>query len=137
MFYADWCFSCMKAAATFKKMQDALEPLGIVFATVNAGHENTLVRRVSVHALPCITLVIDTKNYVYKESVFSVQKVVDFIRQKLPYKLMPTVRDDNIEQFLNGWEDNRVRAVVMEPRIQPRLRYLISAFHFRQRVAFG
>lgn len=137
MFYADWCFSCMKAAASYKKMQDALEPLGIIFATVNAGHENNLVRKSSVHALPCITLVIDEKSYVYKDSVFSVQKVVDFIRQKMPYKLMSTVRDDTLDQFLSGWEDNRVRALVMEPRTQPRLRYLISAFQFRQRVAFG
>lgn len=137
MFYADWCFSCMKAAATFKKMQDSLEPLGIVFATVNAGLENNLVRRASVHTLPCITLVIDEKNYVYKDSVFSVQKLVDFIRQKLPYKLMLSIKDDTLDKFLSGWEDNRVRVIVMEPRTQPRLRYLISAFQFRQRVAFG
>lgn len=137
MFYADWCFSCMKAASTFKKMQDALEPLGIVFATVNAAHENNLVRKASVHTLPCMTVVIDEKIYVYKDNAFSVQKAVDFIRQKMPYKLITPVKDDSVDQFLNGWEDNRVRALVMEPREQPRLRYLISAFHFRQRVAFG
>lgn len=137
MFYADWCFSCMKAAASFKKMQESLEPLGIVFATVNAGHENNLVRKASVHTLPCITLVIDGKSYVFKDSVFSVQKVVDFIRQKLPYKLMAPVKDDTLDQFLSGWQDNRVRALIMEPRVQPRLRYLIAAFQFRARVAFG
>lgn len=30
-----------------------------------------------------------------------------------------------------------MRALVLEPRTQPRLRYLIAAFHFRKRVAFG
>ncbi|XP_055523691.1 dnaJ homolog subfamily C member 16 isoform X1 [Wyeomyia smithii] len=137
MFYSDWCFSCMKAANSFKKMIDTLEPFGVTFATINAGHENQLVRKVGVHSLPCVIMVLDGHNYVYKESVYNTQRVVEFIRQKLPYKLLPVVDDDSIDTFLRGWADNRVRALVMEPRTQPRLRYLITAFHFRERVAFG
>lgn len=137
MFYADWCFSCIKASGAFKKIMDSLEPLGIIFATVNIGHEEKLFRRTGVHSLPAIVLVIDGRNYVYKENSFSVQKVVDFIRKKLPYKLIQTIRDDNVDGFLSGWHDNRVRALIMEPRTQPRLRYLITAFRFKHRVAFG
>lgn len=76
MFYSDWCFSCMKAAPSFKKLIDTLEPVGTVFATVNAGHENGLVRRLGVHSLPCIVLVLDGRTYVYKESVFSIPRIV-------------------------------------------------------------
>lgn len=137
MFYADWCFSCMKVAGAFKKIKDSLEPLGIVFATVNAGHENNLVRAASVHSLPCLTIVLDGKSYVFKESVFSVQKVVEFIRNKLPYKLVQPVTDANVDQFLAGWADNRVRALIMEPRPQTRLRYLLTGFQFRPRILFG
>lgn len=137
MFYADWCFSCMKTAPVFKKMIDTLEPLGVTFATVNAGHEDQLLRRASVHSLPCLVLVLDGKNYVYKESLYSVTKMVDFIRHKLPYKLIRPIGDDNADAFLAGWSDNRVRGLVMEPRPQPRLRYLLTAFRFRHRVAFG
>lgn len=61
----------------------------------------------------------------------------DFVRLKLPYKLLGNVKDSNIDAFLSGWTDNRVRALVMEPRSQPRLRYLIAAYHFRHLVAFG
>lgn len=118
-------------------MMDSLEPLGVTFATVNMGHEEKLFRKAGVHSLPAIVLVLDGKNYVYKESVYSVQKVVDFIRQKMPYKLILPVRDDNLNTFLNGWHDNRVRALVMEPRTQPRLRYLLMAFKYKNRVAFG
>lgn len=50
---------------------------------------------------------------------------------------MGNIKDSNIDAFLSGWTDNRVRALVMEPRSQPRLRYLIAAYHFRQQVAFG
>lgn len=137
MFYSDWCFSCMKAANSFKKMIDTLEPFGVTFATINAVHENQLIRKVGVHSLPCVIMVLDGHNYVYKDSVYNTQRVVEFIRQKLPYKLLPMVDDSTIDSFLDGWVDNRVRALVMEPRAQPRLRYLITAFHFRERVAFG
>lgn len=137
MFYSDWCFSCMKAANSFKKMIDTLEPFGVTFATINAGHETQLVRKVGVHSLPCVIMVLDGHNYVYKESVYNTQRVVEFIRQKLPYKLLPNIDDSTLDNFLAGWSDNRVRALVMEPRTQPRLRYLITAFHFRERVAFG
>lgn len=137
MFYADWCFSCMKVAGAFKKIKDSLEPLGFVFGTVNAGHESNLARKASVHALPCMVLVLDGKNYVFKDGSFVLQNVVDFIRQKLPYKMIVPVTDDNVEQFLSGWSDNRVRALIMEPRKQIRLRYLNTAFQFRQRVLFG
>lgn len=120
-------------------MIETLEPLGVNFATVNAGHgrEEGLLRRTSVHSLPCIVLVMSGNNYVFKDSVYSVQKLVDFIRNKLPYKLIQPVNDETVGAFLGGWMDNRVRGLVMEPRAQPRLRYLISAFRFKHRVAFG
>lgn len=137
MFYADWCFSCMKVAGAFKKIKESLEPLGFVFATVNAGHEANLARKASVHVLPCLILVLDGKNYVFKENSFVLQIVVDFIRQKLPYKMIVPINDNNVNEFLSGWSDNRVRALIMEPRKQIRLRYLNSAFQFRQRVLFG
>lgn len=137
MFYADWCFSCMKVAGAFKKIKESLEPLGFVFATVNAGHEANLARKASVHVLPCLVLVLDGKNYVFKENAFVLQTVVDFIRQKLPYKMIVPINDDNVDEFLSGWADNRVRALIMEPRKQIRLRYLNTAFQFRQRVLFG
>lgn len=137
MFYSDWCFACMRAAPAFKKMIDTLEGLGVVFASVNAGHENQLTRKAGVHSLPCIVMVLDEHNYVFKETVFSVQKVVEFVRHKLPYKLILPVNDASLDKFLNGWHDNRVRALIFEPRQQPRLRYLLTAFYFKSRVHFG
>ncbi len=64
-------------------------------------------------------------------------EITDFIRNKLPYKLIPSVDDGGFDDYLNGWADNRVRALIFEPRQQPRLRYLLSAYYFRSRVAFG
>lgn len=126
----------MKVASTFKKIQENLEPLGFAFATVNAGHEAGLARRASIHALPCVVLVADGKNYVFKNTL-ALQNVVDFIRQKMPYKMIVPIDDSNIGRFLNGWVDNKVRALILEPRKQVRLRYLATAFQFRSRVSFG
>ena len=61
----------------------------------------------------------------------------EFIRKKMPYKLVPVIDENKMEEFLNGWEDNKVRGLIFEPRALVRLRYLITAFHFRDRVLFG
>lgn len=136
-FYSDWCFACIRAAGAFKKIIDSFENVGVVFATVNAGHEQSLVRKTSISSLPALVMVLDEHNYVYKDHSFTLQKIADFVRQKLPYKLVMSVTDDSLEAFLNGWHDNRVRALVFEPRQQPRLRYLLTAFNFKNLVHFG
>jgi len=47
------------------------------------------------------------------------------------------VTDDNLDEFLGGWHDNRVRALVAHSADQIRLRYLLTAYHYRDRVSFG
>lgn len=137
MFYNDWCFRCTHMVGAFKKLIEILEPLGIQFATVNAAHEQRLFRMAGLSDLPSLVLVLNGHNYIYRDTTLTSQKVVDFIRKKLPYRIGTTVDDDNIDAFLNGWMDNKVRALILEPRNQTRLRYLIAAFAFRSRVAFG
>lgn len=61
----------------------------------------------------------------------------DFIRLKLPYKTIKNVYDGNFDQFLKSWTDNKVRALILEPRNTPRLRYLLTAYHFQDIVEFG
>jgi len=61
----------------------------------------------------------------------------EFIKSKFPYKLVSSVGEDNLDEFLNGWTDNRVRGLILSPKTGVRLRYLTTAFRFRHRVAFG
>lgn len=91
----------------------------------------------NIHGLPCLVLLLDGNTYVYKDSLTSIQRIIEFIRRKLPYNLVQRIHDGETEEFLNGWEDNRVRGLIFEPRDNIRLRYLITAYHFRDRVAFG
>ena len=43
----------------------------------------------------------------------------------------------NVQEFLGGWEDNRVRALIFDNRAEPSLRFLLAAFAYRHRVAVG
>lgn len=137
LFYTDWCFPCLQAAPMWRRLVDTLEPLGVALVTVHAGREAALTRKLGVSQLPSLVLLLDGKNYVYKDGLGSAQKIIEFIRGKLPYKMVPAVNDGNVDDFLSGWADNRVRGLIFERQNTLRLRYLVTAFHFRDRVAFG
>lgn len=76
LFYTDWCFDCVRSAAAWRRLVDALQPLGVTMATVHAGHEASLARRVGIHGVPCLTLVLDKHVYSYKESLQSMPKIL-------------------------------------------------------------
>ncbi|XP_026742846.1 dnaJ homolog subfamily C member 16 isoform X4 [Trichoplusia ni] len=137
LFYTDWCFDCVRSAASWRRLVEALQPLGVTMATVHAGHEASLARRVGVHGVPCLTFVLDKHVYIYKEGLASLPKILEFMRWKFPYKLVSTISDGNVDGFVSDFEDNKVKALIFEERQTIRLRYLITAFHYRDRVAFG
>ena len=43
----------------------------------------------------------------------------------------------NVDNFLNGWHDNRVRVLLFGKTEVIRLRYLTTAFKFRHRAKLG
>ncbi|CAG9783439.1 unnamed protein product [Diatraea saccharalis] len=137
LFYTDWCFDCVRSAAAWRRLVDALQPLGVTLATVHAGHEGNLARRVGVHEVPCLTLVLDKHVYIYKEGLSSMPKILEFMRWKFPYKLVRSINNGNVEPFVSDFEDNKVKALIFEERQTIRLRYLVAAFRYRDRVAFG
>ncbi|XP_043250790.1 dnaJ homolog subfamily C member 16 [Colletes gigas] len=137
LFYSDWCFACLQVEPTWRRLVDELEPLGLGLATAHAEKETALARRLGIHSLPCLVVSIDGRTSVYKESLFSIQKIVDFLRSKFPYKLIPNINKNNVDNFLSGWIDNRIRALIFDRKESIRLRYLFIAFYYRDRVAFG
>ncbi|KAF7992695.1 hypothetical protein HCN44_005039 [Aphidius gifuensis] len=137
LFYSDWCFSCLQVEPMWRRLIDELDPLGVNLVTAHAEREPSFARRVGVHSLPCLALTIDGRTSIYKESLFNVQRIVEYIRNKFPYKLIPKINNDNVDNFLSGWMDNRIRGLIFEKKDTPRLRYLLTAFYHRDRVAFG
>lgn len=137
LFYSDWCFSCAQVIPMWSKLVEELEPVGFGLNTVHSEHERELARKVGVKELPHLVLLTDGKVTHYRESILSVVKVLEFVRRKLPYKLVQRINDDNIDEFLTGWMDNRVRVLVFGKLDVVRLRYLTSGFKFRERAAMG
>jgi len=137
LFYSDWCFSCAQVIPMWSKLVEELEPIGFVLATVHSEHERELARKIGIRELPHLILLTDGKVTHYRESILSVVKVLEFIRRKLPYKLVQRINDVNVDDFLNGWTDNRVRVLLFGKLDIVRLRYLTSGFKFRERAALG
>lgn len=75
-FYTDWCFACLQSAPYCRKLIDKLEPLGVNFVTVHSGREPALGRRLNIHTIPCLVLLLDGNIFVYKGTITSVQKII-------------------------------------------------------------
>nr|XP_043066068.1 dnaJ homolog subfamily C member 16 isoform X2 [Drosophila bipectinata] len=137
LFYNDWCFRCIKIVEAFKKLKDLLEPLGINFATINAVYEPSTFRKTGSDGVPKLIVVLKRNFFIFRDDALTPPKVVEFIRKKMPFNILHRIESKNINAFLSGWMDNKVRALIFEPRSQIRLRYLLTAFEFYDRVTFG
>lgn len=114
-----------------------LEPLGMGFATVHSQHESGLARQLGVTSLPYVVGVADGIVKHFKENQLSLVKVIEFVRRMLPKHLIVPVDDLNYVEFLSGWTDNRVRCIFVNNEKIVRLRYLLLAFKFKERIACG
>lgn len=76
LFYSDWCFACLQVEPTWRRLIDELEPLGFGLVTVHTKKEPTLARRLGIHSLPCLIVTVEGRPSIYKESLFSIQKVI-------------------------------------------------------------
>ena len=71
-----------------------------------------------------------------KERQFSTVKVLEFIRRKLPYRMVDTVTDRSVLDFISGWRDNRVRVLIFghvsapNSLFRPFIKILLSLKYF-------
>jgi len=137
MFYSDWCFTCMRLEPIWSKLTEELEPVGFGIVTVHAGRQRELTRKIGSNELPHIALLLDGRIIHYKDPQFSALRILEFVRHKLPYKMVEHVDDGNIDSFLNGWHDNRIRILLFGKTDVIRLRYLTTAFKYRSRAKLG
>ena len=127
----------MRVEPIWAKLTEELEPVGFGIATVHAGRERELARKIGSNELPHISMLLDGKIIHYKDPQFSALRVLEFVRAKLPYKLVEHIDDGNFETFLNGWHDNRIRVLLFGKTDVIRLRYLTTAFKFKSRAKLG
>lgn len=69
--------------------------------------------------------------------VFVILIFIDFLRSRIPYRSLANIYNENLDSFLSGWMDNKIRALIFENREKPRLRYLLAAWHYSDSVVFG
>lgn len=93
-------------------MVEELEPVGFGVATIHSEHEKELTRKVGAKELPHMVLVLAGRVIHYQDPQFSAVKVIEWIRRKFPYKSVEVLDDSNVDTFLNGWMDNRVRVLL-------------------------
>ncbi len=93
------------------RVTEELEPVGFGIAAVHTEHERELARKVGAKELPHMVMVIDGKVAHYKDRQISMISMLEFVRRKFPYKMVEVVDDSSAGQFIDGWRDNRVRAL--------------------------
>ena len=118
-------------------MIEELEPIGVEMGTVDSEEEKSLAKKCGISFVPTLILLIEGKVYTFKDHQFNIQRIVNFIKSKFPYKLIVNVNNDNINTFLTGWKDNKVRALIFGKNELVRLRYLLMAFYYFEEVYFG
>ena len=93
LFYSDWCYTCLRIETIWAKLSDDLESVGFGIATVHTEHEKELTRKVGAKDLPHVILLIEGRVIHYKGSQISSSKILEFVRRKLPYRLVDYVND--------------------------------------------
>ncbi|CAG0880674.1 unnamed protein product [Darwinula stevensoni] len=137
LFYSDMCFSCVHAEPVWRKIDEEMSFIGIGTATMHAGHERAIAKKIGISSLPGIVVTIDGQSWVYKENMLSSAKVMEFVKRRFHANLIETLNEDTISPFLQGWTDNRVRIIIFAKLPNPRLRYTVIAHQYQERAAFG
>ncbi|XP_068204150.1 dnaJ homolog subfamily C member 16 isoform X2 [Palaemon carinicauda] len=137
LFYSDWCIACAHIEPIWRRLYEELEPINFGMATVHAGHEVELARKLGVNTVPYLVMVLDGHPYHYTEASVSMVSSLDFIRTKFPHKLVLRVTEESLETFLGGWMDNKVRVLIFGRLDIIRLRYLTVGWEFRERAVIG
>ena len=137
LFYSDWCFTCLRVEPIWARLSEELEPVGFGVATVHTEHEKDLARKISVKELPHFVLLLDGQVIHYKDPQFSAVKAIEFVRRKLPYKIVEKINEESVDRFLDGWMDNKIRVLLFGKIDVIRLRYLASAYKYRARATIG
>ncbi|XP_014664478.1 PREDICTED: dnaJ homolog subfamily C member 16-like [Priapulus caudatus] len=135
--YKDWCMLCMHAELLWERLTKDLEGIGIGYATVHTQLQPELARRVRIHSVPEIAIVIDGRVFHHKDGVEKFSSIVGFVRTSFPYELVTLLRKQHyLDSFLDGGEENKVRVVYFGRHDKPKLRYLTVAFLFRDYARF-
>nr|SVE76936.1 EOG090X049L [Daphnia lumholtzi]SVE77533.1 EOG090X049L [Daphnia lumholtzi] len=139
LIYSEWCLMCIHVLPIWQRLVEDLNPIGINLATVHFDQEVELASKLGGRRgeLPHVALVMDSRISHFTEDELSNSKVIEFIRSRFSRNLIALVNDQNINEFICGWKDNKVRVLLFGKLELVRLRYLTLAFKYRPHTLFG
>lgn len=134
--FADMCFACMHYEPFVEKLINELKEVGIGVATVRINSANSFSNTLRINEVPQILGVINQRLSFYQGQL-SMQSLRDFIRNLFPQSIMQPLNNKNIDSFLRGWPDNRMRAVFISSKTKPPVRFIMPALHYQDRICSG
>ncbi|BFZ23270.1 hypothetical protein BsWGS_26309 [Bradybaena similaris] len=135
--YTDLCFNCMRIEPVIFKFMTELENVGLCVVAVHLRRSPGLASHLRLYNAPSILGVVSGRITFYKNSGISFDYLKEFVKSLFPSDILTQVTDDSFQSFLDGWRDNRVRAIFFSSKSQPSLRFLAPAFFYRDRIACG
>ncbi|CAH1775721.1 unnamed protein product [Owenia fusiformis] len=132
--YTDFCFGCMQTEHIWEKITQDLHVMGLGYGSVHANMDGRLVSKLHISQVPQIVAVVNGRIQHFSQRI-GVQELRSFIRSLFPSDIITKLDDSNYVDYINGWHDNRVRAVLFDDRREPPLRFLAAAYAFRDRIS--
>ncbi|XP_071946115.1 dnaJ homolog subfamily C member 16-like [Antedon mediterranea] len=132
------CFHCYRVEGIWEENVHELQKAGVGIGTVYGDHDRQLVRALGVNSYPSIVGVIDETIYHFgSQTVIDINSLKAFAMNMFPTTTIEKVDDDNYKSFLAGYSDNRPRTLLFSRKASPSLLYLMTAYEFRDKMAFG
>ncbi|GFN76092.1 Dnaj-like protein subfamily c member 16 [Plakobranchus ocellatus] len=135
--YSDFCFNCMRIEPVIFKFMTDLENIGVCVVAVHLRRSPGLASYLRIHSAPSLLAVVSGRITSFKGTHISFEGLKDFMKSLFPSDTLQRITDSNVDSFLQGWQDNRVRAIFFSSKSQPSLRFMAPAFYNRDRIACG
>lgn len=134
------CPLCSTTSVIWQRISNELFSIGIHLHTINVDKDFKLARKIGINTnqLPSIIGITDEVVKYYKEDQITLHKIILFIRRIVRSTLIKKINHLNYKEFLDGWRfENKVRVLFVNQDKSVRLRYLVTAFKFREYASCG
>nr|XP_022341164.1 dnaJ homolog subfamily C member 16-like [Crassostrea virginica]XP_022341165.1 dnaJ homolog subfamily C member 16-like [Crassostrea virginica] len=134
--YAEFCYECVNLEPVLEKLFKELESVGVGMGTFHAGRVQRLAVELRITRVPRILAVMNGRVTEFRGQK-SLHSLRQFVRELFPQKLIQSINDGNVDNFLGGWEDNHIRGIFFSPKEEVSAMFLAPAFYYKSFVTFG
>lgn len=134
--YTDFCFDCARIEHLVDKLIKDLDDIGVCVGTFHAGRARSLASTLRIERVPTLLMLINGQLTFFKGGV-STTTLRNFARNVFPTNILTKINDANFKAFLEGWNDNHVRALLFVRREDIAMRFLAPAFYHKEFIKFG